>query len=92
MYCDIVGQPLPRRRTQTYRGTKWIDVRHDLQSAFTLWRRGDLSPTDWVRSYRGPKTFAVASWRDPLPFLADLALGFRTAAARVIRSRGSAER
>lgn len=36
MYCDVAGLPLPNGRTQTYKGTKWIDVRHDLQSAFTL--------------------------------------------------------
>ena len=64
MYCDLTGLPLPTGRTQSYKGTKWIDLRHDLQSAFVMWRRGELTLTEWVRSYRGPKTFAIASCRD----------------------------
>lgn len=87
MYCDLAGLPLPAGRTQTYTGTKWIDVRHDLQSAFVLWRRGDLTIADWARSYRGPKTFAVASFRDPVPFLTDIALGVRTAFAGALPRR-----
>lgn len=83
MYCDLTGLSLPTGRTQSYKGTKWIDLRHDLQSAFVMWRRGELTLTEWVRSYRGPKTFAVASWRDPVPFLADILMGVRTAAGSV---------
>lgn len=72
MYCDVVGLPLPNRREQTYGTIKWIDVRHDLQSAFRMWRAGDLSMSEWARSYRGPKQYAIASWRDPAPFVHDL--------------------
>ncbi|MHC4958490.1 MAG: carboxylate--amine ligase [Planctomycetota bacterium] len=72
MYCDTLGLPLPPERTQTYTGTKWIDLRHDLQSAFSYWRRGELGFADWWRSIRGRKAFAVFSWRDPAPFVHDL--------------------
>ena len=72
MYCDVVGLPLPERRVQMYRGAKWIDIRHDFQSAFYYWRNGDISLYDWYKSWRGPKAHTYFSWRDPAPFLFDL--------------------
>lgn len=72
MYCDVVGRPLPSGRTQEYRGMKWIHFRRDSQAALCHWWRGDLSLRDWLDSWRGPKTDALFSWRDPLPFWADL--------------------
>ena len=72
MYCDLAGLPLPTQRTQTYGQAKWIYLRHDLQAAYCAWRRGELTIRDWWTSVRGPKSFAVLSLRDPLPFLYDL--------------------
>lgn len=72
MYCDTVGLPLPPNRTQTYGQTKWIDLRHDIQSAYVQWRSGNLTLIGWWRSIRGRKGFAVFSWRDPVPFFADI--------------------
>lgn len=71
-YCDLTGRPLPQNRVQTGRGMKWIHLRRDFQSALHHWWRGDLTPGQWIRSLRGPKTEALFSWRDPLPFFADL--------------------
>ena len=71
-YCDLVGRPLPARRQQQYKGVKWICWRRDLQSALYYWRRGDLTLTDWWRSWRGRKACALFSWVDPAPFLCDL--------------------
>ena len=71
-YHDALGEPLPDARTQTFRGVKWIYLRHDLQSALVEARRGRLTLRDWLRSIRGPKTEAVADWRDPWPFLGDM--------------------
>jgi D-aspartate ligase len=87
MYCDAAGLPLPpvAQRTQSFTGTKWIDLRRDLQSAFTYWRAGRLSVTDWLRSYRGPRAHAIFSWRDPAPFLFDLGLGLQQAVVRRLR-------
>lgn len=72
MYCDLVGAPLPLNRTQRYQGTKWVYLRHDLQSAFHDWRAGSLSAAGWLRSLRGVRHDAVLSWSDPAPGLADL--------------------
>ncbi len=70
-YCDLVGLPLPKNRSQKYTGVKWIYIRRDLQSAFFYWRRGDLTIADWLRSLRGPKGYAVFSTSDITPFFAD---------------------
>ena len=56
-----------------YQGVKWIYLRHDFQSAFYRWRRGELTLKEWRRSWRGLKTDALFSWRDPVPFLSDVA-------------------
>lgn len=71
MYCDVVGAPLPVARAQTFRGTKWIHERRDLQACahLLLTRRARLR--DVVGTWRGPFAFALFSFRDPVPFLAD---------------------
>jgi len=70
-YCDLAGLPLPETR-QTYRGAKWVHLRHDLQSAIYYRRHEGLTFRDWWRSWRGRKAYALFSWRDPGPFLSDL--------------------
>jgi predicted ATP-grasp superfamily ATP-dependent carboligase len=84
MYCDALGWPLPASRTQTFRGTKWIHLRRDVQSALYHWTRGELTLRDWVGSWRGPMVDALFSWHDPVPFWADLG---RTAAAAASRRK-----
>jgi D-aspartate ligase len=71
-YCDALGMPLPEGREQRYGGRKWLYFRRDLQSSYYHWRRGELTVREWLRSLRGPKTDALFSWTDPLPFWADL--------------------
>jgi D-aspartate ligase len=71
MYCDAVGQALPTDLEQKYLGVKWIDLRHDIQSAIHYYRNGELTLADWYNSWRGRKVHAVFSLRDPLPFFAD---------------------
>jgi len=71
MYCDALGLPLPERLEQRYLGVKWIDLRHDFQSALHYFRNGELTLGQWYRSWRGRKAYAVFSWSDPLPFFAD---------------------
>lgn len=72
MYCDLLGRPLPLNRQQSFNGAKWIHARRDLQSAVYHWNRGELTLREWRDSWRGPKTDALFSWRDPVPFWADL--------------------
>lgn len=82
MYCDAIGSPLPANRMQQYGNVKWIHLRRDFQSAFYYWRRGELTFRQWLQSWRGRKAYALFSWKDPGPFLGDLAR-----AARLFSSR-----
>lgn len=76
-YCHAAGLPLPETREQRYVGTKWLDLRRDVQAAVVANRRGTLSLRDWVRSIRGPKAHAIWSLRDPVPFAVDIAQATR---------------
>lgn len=72
MYCDLLGLPLPTQRTQTFTGVKWIDLRHNCQSALLHWWRGELTFLGWLHSIRGKRIHTLFSWRDPRPFVSDL--------------------
>jgi D-aspartate ligase len=76
-YCDLLGRSLPENREQKNTSVKWIYLRRDFQSALTSWRRGELSVRDWAHSLRGPKVEALFSWKDPVPFFADMLKGIR---------------
>lgn len=93
MYCDTLGLPLPTERIQRYGSAKWVHLRRDLQSALYYWRRGELTPIEWARSLRGPKSYALFSLKDPGPFISDLfrvsGLVFRRAPA--FASKGIAQ-
>ena len=77
MYCDAIGRPLPANRQQQYGDVKWIHLRRDFQSAFYYWLRGELTSRQWLQSWRGRKTYALFSLKDPGPFLGDLARAVR---------------
>ena len=72
MYCDAIGRPLPQNIIQKYKKTKWIHLRRDMQSAFFHFHKKELKPINWLKSYKGPKTFALFSWKDPKPFIGDI--------------------
>jgi len=90
MYLDQLGRTLPHRTDQPHTGKKWIHLRHDLQSALTYRRRGELTLREWWRSIRGRKTYAVFSWSDPGPFLCgacEIAVRLIRAALRQVAGR-----
>jgi D-aspartate ligase len=84
-----VGLPLPANRTQKYTGARWVDLRHDFQSAFYYWRRGRLTLWQWFRSLRGRKAHAIFSWRDPVPFLCDVKKALALGLAKRLRRRSA---
>ncbi len=88
MYCDAVGLPLPEARVQTYGNARWIHLRRDLMSAAAAIRAGDLSVGEWLRTMRGKKAYAVASLRDPGPFLAEMRMVVRELAGTARARRG----
>jgi len=69
MYCDASGLPLPSHEGQLYGDVKWILLRNDVLSAWTYYKKGELSLWGWIKSLHGEKSYAVLSVRDPLPFI-----------------------
>jgi predicted ATP-grasp superfamily ATP-dependent carboligase len=67
-YCDLVGLPVPRDQGFAD-GVKWIHEDRDLRSALAQIRDGELGIAEWLRSYRGRRTYALAAKDDPTPFL-----------------------
>ncbi len=55
-------------------GVKWIRLITDTPTALGEMREGRLSFSQYVRSLRGKKEFAVLSASDPLPFVMELLL------------------
>jgi predicted ATP-grasp superfamily ATP-dependent carboligase len=89
MYCDCVGLPLPENIKQKYIGVKWIHLLRDIQAALYYWRHGDLTLREWWRSWRGPKTYALFSFSDPLPFLSAIKRSLRVMLSSHARRRES---
>ena len=86
-YADAAGLPLPTQLGPHGARVKWIHELRDLQASLTAMRHGQLGFADWMRSMRGPKTCAVFSWRDPMPFL--MALAGAASELRSPRSRSA---
>jgi predicted ATP-grasp superfamily ATP-dependent carboligase len=89
MYCDGVGLSLPENIKQKYIGVKWIHLLRDIQAALYYWRQGDLTLIEWCRSWRGPKTYALFSFSDPLPFLSAIKRSLRVMLSSQARQRES---
>jgi len=72
MYCDLAGLELPENVVQKYGNVKWIHIRRDLQASYFYWSDKQLTFKDWLKSWKGKKTFAIFDWKDPLPFFGDI--------------------
>ena len=86
-YRHALGEPLPRSRTQTYSGARWLDLRRDAQAAVVAHRSGTLTWVEWLRWLRGPKAHAIWSARDPAPFAADLVQATASGARMLVTRR-----
>ena len=67
-YCDTVGLPLPSMNGFR-EGIKWIHEERDLKSSLQYIRNGEMTPWQWMKSYRGSRTYAISAWDDPKPML-----------------------
>ena len=81
MYRDALGLPLPVETVQRFVGARWGFIRKDVQSVLHYLRTRELSLGDVLRPKHGPKGYALWSWRDPGPFIADITRGIRILAS-----------
>lgn len=68
-YAQATGKHAPAAEPRY--DMKWIRLRHDWRVAAQDIRSGRLSVRQYLASLRGPKSFAVFSPSDPLPFIVE---------------------
>lgn len=67
-YCDVFNLPLPP--ANGFRnGVKWVHEERDVKSSLLRLRAGELTLKQWLGSYKGERTYAIAAWDDPGPLL-----------------------
>lgn len=65
-YQYLIGNEI--KVNKNYRkGVKWIDEYRDIISGYRYWKEGEITIKDWIKSYKGKKTFALFSLKDPMP-------------------------
>lgn len=74
----------PRAQPTGWQGS-WIHLQADLLCSFFYRRQERHSFTDLLAPYRKPKTFAIWSAADPVPFMAQAALAARGALVALTR-------
>ncbi|MBW1695563.1 MAG: hypothetical protein JRH18_00105 [Deltaproteobacteria bacterium] len=67
-YCDTTGLQVPPVN-RFRQGVKWIHEERDLHSCMAYLKAGQLTIPQWISSYRGARTYAIACWDDPGPML-----------------------
>jgi predicted ATP-grasp superfamily ATP-dependent carboligase len=87
-YLDLTGQALPPVEPKW--GRRFVVEDVDLYASVGLWRKGRLTLSGWLKSYRGVAETAYVAWDDPVPstlFLRDLAWKTVRAVYARLRSR-----
>ena len=75
LYLDMTGQPVPE--AQVVEGRKWIVEEYDLVSSVRYLMDGELTPAEWLRSFRGVQETTCFASDDLLPMLAIFMQDFR---------------
>jgi predicted ATP-grasp superfamily ATP-dependent carboligase len=70
-YLDMIGED-PKPVLGYRAGVKWVNVYCDIESFREYRKRGLLSLTDWLGSYRGELMLSDLEWDDPLPGLREI--------------------
>lgn len=88
VYADCVA-PGTARSPQTARPSAvWMSTRGDLRAMLEYRRAGELSLRAWLRQAALADVHEDLDWRDPAPFVADLAQRARRALPLVLRAAG----
>ena len=70
MYLDMLGEKAEAGDFEE--GVHWFRLLVDLPVSAIQATKGRLDLGAYLRSWRGRRTFSVFSWRDPLPFFAEV--------------------
>jgi len=82
-YWDMTGQAVPTGSFQP--GRKWMVEDLDLVSSFRYMANRELTPREWLTSYRGVDESVYLDLHDPLPLIANLRGNLKILAQRALR-------
>jgi D-aspartate ligase len=71
-YADQLG--LHEAESRGEPGVGWLRLLTDIPTSLSDFAHGSLSIGDYLRSLRATRVDAVFSWKDPLPFMAEMLL------------------
>ena len=71
LYRDMLGEEVTQNGAIP-RQAKWIRLITDTPTVAPALLKGRIRLTDYIRSLKGKKQFAVFSIKDPLPFIVEL--------------------
>jgi len=71
-YLDILGEKV--KQDGFAREVKWIRLATDFPTALIEVLAGRMKFSEYLSSFKGKKEFAVTSFEDPLPFIAELVM------------------
>ena len=69
-YRDMLGDKVQINDFED--GVHWLRLLVDVPTSVGRIAKGKMSIRTYLRSWKGKKIFAALSWRDPLPFLAEM--------------------
>lgn len=72
LYRDMLNEDI--RAGEVKNNLKWVRLITDVPTVFSELLKGKVRLIDYVKTMRGPKTFAVFSLDDPFPFFAEIAM------------------
>jgi D-aspartate ligase len=84
-YLHLTGQKVPFSAVSE--GRKWIVEDWDLLSSFRYYHGGELTVSEWIRSFAHIEEAAFLSLTDPLPVLGALIVDIRQLAERLGRRK-----
>ena len=70
MYRDMLGDTVQVNDFED--GVHWLRLLVDVPASAIQVAKGNISIPAYLKSWKGKKTFDVFSWRDPLPFFAEV--------------------
>lgn len=76
-YMDLLGEPLPPV-TRFAEGVRWMDLLFDYRAYKDYRARGEMRLADWLRSWKGVRSFPVFTPTDMGPWMKKYEIGKRS--------------
>jgi predicted ATP-grasp superfamily ATP-dependent carboligase len=90
-YLDLTGRKLPELKP-CLEGIRWVDLLSDIPTFWVMRERGEISISEWIRSWMGAEVHAYGALDDLKPVLLRYEYGKGLAKTIVYLFKGEMER